>query len=133
MTKIKFTQAIVDKIEPKKGTCIYWDQHIAGFGLKVTAKGHKSYLIQTRVDGREYKRALYRADLIKLEKARNKAKTLLGRIASGENPFESVSTDIKTLTAFSEVYIQEHALKHKKPRSATDDQALLRNLSLIHI
>jgi integrase len=127
MTKIKLTQAIVDKATPVTTTSIYWDEHISGFGLKITTKGHKSFLIQTRVDGREYKRTLYRADLIKLEKARNEAKILLGRIASGENPFESVSTDIKTLTAFSEIYIQEHALKHKKPRSATDDQALLRN------
>ena len=127
MTKLKLTQAIVDKTQPQNKAIIYWDQSITGFGLKVTPTGMKSYILQTRIAGREYKKTIYKADFIKLEQARNQARSLLGKIAMGENPFDETIREMNTFAKLSEAYIEEHAKKKKKPKSAEGDRALLRN------
>ena len=113
MTKLKLTQAIVDKTQPQNKALIYWDQSITGFGLKVTPTGMKSYILQTRIAGREYKKTIYKADFIKLDQARNQARSLLGKIAMGENPFDETIREMNTFAKLSEAYIEEHAKKKK--------------------
>ena len=49
----KLTPAFVQKAkaDPDKDRTIYWDTAIPGFGLMVTAGGHKSYVVQYRAAG----------------------------------------------------------------------------------
>lgn len=127
MNRRKLTETFVQKVEAKPKTCIYWDTAIVGLGLKVTNKGHKSYLIRTRCDRKQYNRSLKQADRVKLVKARSDAKSILGRIAQGENPFVEINREFKTLTQLCELFIEEYATKFKKPRSIEGDRAMLNN------
>ena len=53
MPSIRLTQLAVDKIAaPQSGRTIFWDRHLPGFGLRVTAKGAKSWVAMYRVDGK---------------------------------------------------------------------------------
>jgi hypothetical protein len=50
--KVKLTPAFVKraKAEPGEERTIYWDMAMPSFGLVVTAKGSKSYVVQYRLD-----------------------------------------------------------------------------------
>ena len=127
MPKLKLTQAFVDNLQPEKTETVYWDQTLTGLGLKITPTGKVSYILQTRIGAKEYKRSLYKADIVKLNDARNRARALLGKIADGENPFATEQKEVGTLKKLSDKYIEEHAKKEKKPRCVEGDLALLKN------
>jgi hypothetical protein len=50
----KLTPAYTAKatIAPGASRTFYWDAGLPGFGLMVTANGHKSYVVQYRAAGR---------------------------------------------------------------------------------
>jgi integrase len=74
---------------PAKGNCLIWDQHKdspSGFGLVITAKGSKSYILQFYLDRRYWRMAIGDATRISLRDARKMAKARAGDVAKGLNP-----------------------------------------------
>src|SRR5262250_987416 len=63
---------------------VVWDTQDAGFGLMVTAGGHKSYVVQYRY-GRHSRRMHLKSGL-SLRDARKEAKGILGTVAKGGDP-----------------------------------------------
>ncbi len=55
----KITKRAVDELTPNGGTQFLWDTEIKGFGVKMTAAGAISYLLQFRLGGREAKTRRY--------------------------------------------------------------------------
>jgi integrase len=52
MPKLKLTKTNIDKVKkPGKGTIIYFDTETKGFGLRVTASGAASFIVQGTVSG----------------------------------------------------------------------------------
>jgi integrase len=82
----KLTQSFVDKAVAAKGMEreIFWDQRTPGFGLMVTAKGARSFVVQYRA-GRLSRRMKLSCDL-SLDEARKEAQKLRGDIARGSDP-----------------------------------------------
>jgi len=46
--RISLTEVTVKQLSPKPTEVIYWDEKTTGFGLRVTPKGKKTFLIQYR-------------------------------------------------------------------------------------
>jgi hypothetical protein len=47
--KVKLTPAFVLRApKPEKDRAVYWDEAMPGFGLMVTASGHKLFVVQYR-------------------------------------------------------------------------------------
>ena len=63
---------------------IFWDESEPGFGLMVTSKGHKSYVVQYRTGGKS--RRFTMRGLPPLDAARKQAKIILGKVAAGADP-----------------------------------------------
>jgi integrase len=82
--------APVDK--PPNGRIIYWDESLRGFGLMVTDKGHKSWVIQYRAGGKTHRITLNERGY-SLEEARGKAHETLGKVAKGEDPATKAAKD----------------------------------------
>lgn len=91
----KITKRSVEAIPlPSENKRAYlWDDTLKGFGVMVTHKGTRSYLIQYRMDGRASKTE--RVTIGKhgspwtAEKARDRAAELLEQVRRGTNPFEA--------------------------------------------
>lgn len=57
MANDKISKRVVDAAEPSpRGDTFIWDTELKGFGLRITPRGVKSYVIQYRVDGGPAKR-----------------------------------------------------------------------------
>jgi integrase len=84
--RLKLSPAFVAraKAEPGAERSIYWDDDLPGFGLQVTAAGHKSFVCQYRA-GRRSRRLAIKAAL-KLGEARKEARAILGAVAKGHDP-----------------------------------------------
>jgi integrase len=109
--------------------CLYWDQHLTGFGVRVYPTGRRAFVCAYRVQGRRRIATLGRADILKLDTARKKAVAYLGQVAEGLDP-QAPKDTLKaagTVKSLAEAYIGRHA-KLKKGTWADDEAYLARHL-----
>jgi integrase len=72
-----------DAKPPAQGRTFYWDDKLKGFGLMVTASGHKTFVVQYRVAGQS--RRMHLRGVSTARDARDQAKSILGDVARGRN------------------------------------------------
>src|SRR5262249_49355777 len=88
----------------------YWE---GNFGLMVTSKGHKSFVVQSRAKGQSRRMSL-KAGLTLME-ARREAKAILGAVARGGDPLaekrKADAAATNTLKAVAEEYLKREAVK----------------------
>ena len=123
----KLTKRTVDALLPSDRDQFLWDKDLARFGLKVTPKGKKVYLIQYRMGGRDTPLMRYTIGQHgpwTPDAARKEAARLLGLVSSGTDPAQvkSAGKGTPTLEKFGKRYLTEHAELHKKPRSVAEDK-----------
>ena len=127
--RLKLTPAEVRKAQAKKGKdrTIFWDSKTSGFGLQVTAAGHKSFVVQYRAKGRSRRMAI--DGVLNLEDARKRARALLGEVAHDRDPLAerrvAVSRKRDTFQAIAESYF---AREGKKLRSVEERRRTLARL-----
>jgi integrase len=94
----KLTKSVIDRLErspPVKGYSLHWDE-LRGFAARVTAEGRVSYVVQGRVNGKELRFTIGAGGsrgYLTVEQARDKAKSVLGKMADGIDPRESKRAD----------------------------------------
>lgn len=95
MAKIKISKSAVDAVQPQEREEVYWDDRLAGFGLKVTPTGSKVYIYRYRValPGHAAKTAPKKYTIGKHgeltpDQARRRAQELAAIVASGVDPRE---------------------------------------------
>jgi len=84
-----------DTIEALQAGQIAWDKEVAGFGArKQTAAGKVSFIIKTRVDGKQRVFTLGKFGILTIEAARKQALELLREIQ--QRKFEKIKEKEKT-------------------------------------
>tara|TARA_R110000787_G_scaffold7925_1_gene26304 strand:+ start:5646 stop:6821 length:1176 start_codon:yes stop_codon:yes gene_type:complete len=79
----------IDGLLAKEKDYFVWDETLPGYGLRVLPSGRKTFLIQYRDGGgRTRRKGLGRYGTVTAEKAKDKARELLGGVAHGANPAE---------------------------------------------
>lgn len=103
---VRLTKTVIDKIEPTLGKeqSFYRDDQLKGFALRVTAKGVKSFVVETRINGHVKRVTLGKYGNITTEEARKQAKSLLGSIAQGNNPIAEKKTQIIKAMTLQQVF-----------------------------
>ncbi len=109
-----------------KHQCVYWDEALESFGLRVYPTGRRVYVCAYRVNGRKRLARLGRADAVSLDQARKKAMTYLAKAANQEDPQRNIDAQrqLKTIDELYEAYIEGHAKKKKK--TWKEDQSYLK-------
>lgn len=129
----KLTKSLIDSIAPSSKDQFFWDTGIAGFGLKVTPTGKKVYVLQYRLGGRGTSAKRYTIGThgqLTPDQARKEAIRLNGKIASGLDPAEIRKAQTRaavTFRQFSERFMTEYAIPHKKASSVQEDRRNLDN------
>ena len=78
------TERVIREAKPGNKTTIVWDHEVKGLGVRVTAAGVKSFILNYRVAGRERRATLARCSEISLRAARDRAGVELATIRAGE-------------------------------------------------
>lgn len=105
--------------------CIYWDEALRNFGVRVYASGRRTYVCSYRLRRRKRLAVLGRVDVLTLDQARKKAVAYLGKVASNEDPQHEADTtrELRTIRELCAAYIEGHAKKKKK--TWKDDESIL--------
>jgi integrase len=117
MPQRKLTDLIVEHAKaPAAGRLELWDALLPGFGLRVTGRGSKSWVLLYRLGGRDaLKRRLtigtYPA--LSLAKAREHARNVFDDVARGEDPAATKRTQSQTVSMIADEFIERYA----KPRN----------------
>ena len=113
---------------PVTGELILRDSEIPGFWCRVTSSS-RSYVLRTRIDGKQRSITLGRHRQIEPAEARRKALQMLGDIARGNDPTaeREASRRSPTFEEFSQRYLSEWAKPRKKPSGLRNDIGQLNN------
>lgn len=121
----RISKRSVDQCKPQDKDSYLWDDELAGFGVKITPKGRKVYLIQYRVGG--YKGRTRRVTIgphgtLTPDEARRQAKDLLGQAALGGDPAETIAAkaDEPTLATLFDGFLHQYADAKLKPSTAAE-------------
>ncbi|TGT42628.1 site-specific integrase [Mesorhizobium sp. M8A.F.Ca.ET.165.01.1.1] len=126
----KLTDTIVDTLAlPATGNKITYDEGVKGFGIRVTAAGARSFILNYRTrSGLERRYTIGSRPDWKTIPAREEAKNLKKQIDVGADPMGVVaaSRDAKTVADLCGRFETEH-LSKKRDTTARDYRALIKN------
>ena len=125
----KLTQPMVtDLALPAQGNRIVYDTEVKGFGVRVTAKGTKAFVLNYRTrSGRERRYTIGSFPSWTVSAARKEAKRLKDEIrVNGLDPLKDIEADrsAPTVAELAARYIEEH-LPSKRPSSQREDRAMI--------
>ena len=116
----KITKRLVDTLKP--GDRPVWDSDVKGFGVRVSSTGRKTYVVAYRPKpgGRGVNKRFYligaHGSPETVESARTEAKSILGKVADGEDPHLERMTERrregKIISDILPTYIK--AIKHQR-------------------
>ena len=118
----RITKRSVDTLQPSSHDVVLWDEDVRGFGVLVTPKGHKSYVVQYRIPGlgrRGFaKRIVLGSTLGGLtpDVARQLARRELGKVAHGADPAadRAARREAATMQDLGAAYLEDIQARHKE-------------------
>lgn len=125
-TRHLLTDKQIDKANhaPVGTRYILWDALVPSLGVRVTDKGHKSFLVQRRVNGRMVKLTLGEYPAVTLAQARECAQTALRDMQRGVDPRQSKPAPVTasglrkdSFEGAVETYIKREVEKNRRPRT----------------
>lgn len=128
----KLTESSVRRLEPREGgDRIVTDASVRGFGVRVTAAGAKSYVLNYTVDGRQRRLTIGPAGRfdeggLSVAAAREKAAQFRASIRDGHDPLEAAKQrrEAPTMRDLCELY-ETHHLPSKRAASQVGDRAMI--------
>lgn len=125
----KLTKLAVENLpipSAEKGQEFYWEEGATkGFGVRVTANGARSYIVQRPVNGKTRRFTLGQHPTLPCDEARKRAMEKLLEMMDGINPQEEKRKKVaqtETLREVMEDYIEHKRTKHGplRPTSKAD-------------
>lgn len=127
------TDTLAGALRAKPSTYVVWDREMRGFGLRVTANGVKSWVLDyTNSAGVRHRMTLgLFPDDLRADAARDKASELRAKIRSGGDPLIKQNADrlaisaAPTMRELADDWLQNHAAINKRPASQELDHIAL--------
>ncbi|HEX4710870.1 MAG TPA: integrase family protein, partial [Phenylobacterium sp.] len=121
-SRVRLTRRIVESAEPGPKDRFMWDSDVAAFGVRIWPSGHRVYVLQYRSAGRlrRYNIGPHGSPWT-VETARDRAKVLLGQVASGEDPQDAKASARKefTVAQLCDLYLTEGLATRKETSVAS--------------
>lgn len=117
---VKITKTVVDKAPIPEGEPTFIrDNQLKGFGVRITNKGTKSFVVEKRINGRNRRMTLGRYGELTVEQARTLAQRTLGKIAFGEDPAAEKQRKLAQGTTLKQAFHEFKKTRGKKLRPKT--------------
>ncbi|HUZ47304.1 MAG TPA: site-specific integrase, partial [Terriglobia bacterium] len=115
---------------PKVGSRIFWDSELKGFGVRITAAGVISFILDYRVNGRQRRYTIGRNPEWTSEAARTEAASLKPRISKGYDPLQEKerARGEPTIAELAEEYLERHSIPNKRAGSLRNDRQMLEGI-----
>ena len=131
MPRLKLTKSVIDALPTSTKEIVYWDNASPGFGVKVTPKGRKVFIVLYRAGGagsRLRKYTIGPHGRVTLHQARTAALKIFAARTEGRDPAAEKQQARRRLVTdrvvdLVELFINEHVSKN---RSAREISRLLR-------
>ena len=126
---------------PAKGASITYDGDVPGFGVRVTANGTRSFVLNYMCAGRERRTTIGQFPTWSATAAREEARSLRRKVDAGIDPMDEreakdaaavASRSAPTMIDLFNRYEVEH-LPRKSPRAAADDRSMWSGIVLPRI
>jgi integrase len=123
MPTIKLTQPAVEKLKPPQtGRVEYFDKQLPAFALRITATGHKSWIVMYRVEGKLVRETLGTVALIpKVDKARQLARESMRQAQAGIHPVKArraaqtaVADQTQTFAVVADLFLDRYAKRNTR-------------------
>lgn len=117
----KLTKRLIDNLNGDHGDRVEWDTELRGFGVRVTPKGVKSFVIQYRnTSGRSRRQTIGQFGTWTVDEARTEARALLVAVDKGIDPAEEKRTKrvAPTIADLMRRYISDHVVPHNATSTA---------------
>lgn len=124
MTTQRITKRAVDGLQAKTSEFTLWDSAVTGFGVRVRPTGAKSYVVVYRAGagrGAPVRRYTVAAvGKLTVERARARAKAILGAVAHGHDPAsqKGVERGAPTVAELADRFMADHVRAKSKPGTA---------------
>jgi hypothetical protein len=134
MSGQRITKRTLDSLKPNLTEYTYWDSAVSGFGVRVRPTGAMSYVVVYRAGsgrGAPVRRYTVAAvGKITPERARARAKAILGSVAHGNDPAGQKSTErgVPTVAELADRFMTEHIDPKRKGRTAEFYRDILERL-----
>jgi len=86
---IRLTKRVLDAIQPSTTETFMWDADLRGFGVRVSPRGRKSFIVAYRMGGngsQARRQVLGVYGVLTVDEARDRARRILARVAEGIDP-----------------------------------------------
>ena len=115
---------------PEAGNLIDWDEKLPGFGVRITAAGATSFILDYYVADRRRRYTLGRHPEMTASVARARAEALRVRIRDGHDPMEErVQSRVEpTVQDLSAEYLEQYAVPNKRPSSLRNDRQMIEGI-----
>jgi hypothetical protein len=121
MPHVKITKSYIEKIPiPEKDQQFHCDVELRGFGVRVTAGGSKSFIVEHEIKKQVKRKTLGRCNVMTVDQARYLAKEFLLEIARGNAPLESQKANQIKLISLKEVLNAYLETRRLKPQTIHD-------------
>ena len=113
------TDTFIRKLSPpEKGQIEIWDSKLPGFGLRVSPKGTRSFVLMYRINGRARRMTIGRYPVLSLADARHSALKALATVSDGKDPAAERARKARAASPLHfEVFVDEFIDKYAKPRN----------------
>ena len=127
MPKQRLTDASLRALRPGESQIDYWCTTLAGFGVRVSPGGRKTFMVRYRLGARYRRVKLGVYPELSLSDARRRARQVVGEVASDRDPAQA-RRDARlapTFEVLANLYLEKHA--RVKKRSWKEDRRVIQN------
>src|SRR2546430_2226610 len=130
----RITKRSLDTLRPASAEFTLWDAVVSGFGVRVRPTGAMSYVVVYRAGsgrGAPVRRYTIAAvGKITPERARTRARAILGSVAHGDDPAGQKSTErgVPTVAELADRFLSEHVEPKRKGRTTEFYRDILERL-----
>jgi hypothetical protein len=134
---VRLTKRAIDQAEPLSKPYFVWDGELRGFGARIDPGGTKTFAVRYRPRGHGAsapKRfiTIGRYGALTVYEARNRAKEILGAVATGADPAAALALRraASTFKEIADLFLKEHVGPKRKTSTAQDYESLLTNYAI---